>query len=892
MAATYRLQLSPSFTFRDAARVVPYAASLGVSHLYLSPIFESVPGSTHGYDVTDHGTIRGELGGMAGFAALVEAARAAGLGIVLDIVPNHVGVAGGRHPWWRDVLRFGQASRFAPFFDIDWKPRPQRPGGVLVVPVLGRPFGESLEAGELIPAFDGSEIVVRYFDHSFPLAPATYVSFLGVPPPGIAPGCKDAAAVPSLAAALDRMGGDHDDARGGLAEFARIIAREPTLKAWLGSRLQLLIGTTGDPASWDALDELLGRQHYRLAYWRVSAEEVNYRRFFDINDLAAIRQEHGEVFRATHELVARLWRDGLIDGLRVDHVDGLYDPARYLESLQEIAPGAPVWVEKILAHGEELPSHWPIAGTTGYDFLAMAGGLFVDHAAEPAMTAIYETFTGQRETFAEVAEYARVQVAEASFSGELTVLAAELHGLAGRDRRYRDVTLGSFRDAIETLLATFPVYRTYLEGDDVRPGDRELLADAASRAALLEPAIPPQAFAFLLRVLLLETEPGRDTAEDRLRWVHFRRRFQQISGPVMAKGVEDTSFFRYNRLLALNEVGVHPDRFATPVHEFHAWAAARARRWPLTLNATSTHDTKRSEDARTRLSVLSERPAEWGREVRAWARLNDRYRNAGAPDAITEYYLYQSLVASWEGEASPAYVDRIAAHMTKAAREARVHTSWTSPSATFEEALEHFVRAVLDARRSGRFLARLHRWVESLRPAAEINSLALVALKCLVPGIPDVYQGCERPFFALTDPDNRRAVAFSGEVPGDPCCPHRFAEAKPWLTARLLRLRAAMPSVFLGDYRPIGCRGADADCIVAFERSDGERHVVAAVPRLASRYLDGEGRLALPRTLISLPPGSRWTDWLGGSELVPAEEVDLAPLLARVPVVVLVRGAA
>ncbi len=888
-AGTYRLQLSEGFTFEDAAAAVPYIASLGVSHLYLSPIWESVAGSTHGYDVVDHAAVRHELGGMAGLLRLSAAAEAAGLGIVVDIVPNHVGVAGARHPWWRDVLRFGEASRYASFFDIDWQGRLGRPGGVVVLPVLGRSFGEALEDGELSLAFDGEEIVVRYFEHSFPISPGSYRTILGTPPVSLADELRDPAAYADISTALEGLGeGPNDERRHGLNRIARLIASEPGLAEWVRSRLASFSGDANDAASWDGLDAVLSAQHYRLAYWRVSGDEINYRRFFDINDLAAIRQENPEVFEATHALVRTLAADGVIQGLRVDHIDGLYDPAAYLSGLAALAPGLPVWVEKILAVDETLPPDWHTAGATGYEFLATAGGLFVDPSGEAPLTSLYREFTGSPDSFQAIAAEARIQVAESSFAGELGVLAAQLQRLAQRERRFRDVTFRGFRAAIEALLAAFPVYRTYLVDGQPRDVDREIVENAARLAARLDPAVPPEAFTFLVRVLLLDSE--RLSAEERARWAHFRRRFQQISGPVMAKGVEDTTFFRYNRLLAGNEVGAHPSQFAESPPHFHAWAAERADSRPLSLSATSTHDTKRSEDARMRLSVLSELPGAWRREVRAWSRLNERHRTGDFPDRNTEYYLYQSLIAAFEGAVTPEFVERIAAHMTKAVREAKVHTSWSSPDEAFEGALEHFIRASLHPRDGRRFVDRLARWVERLEPAARVNSLALLALKCLTPGVPDTYQGSELPFFALTDPDNRRPVPFPDkgieDAPAAP--PAGFAEAKPWLLRRLLALRTKTPQAFLGGYAALDANGPGAGHVVAFQRMELKGACIAViVPRLVAGLAQADGSLALPSVEVPVPEGFAWTDWIASKELGAAESVDAARLLAAFPVAVL-----
>ena len=894
LIATYRLQLRPEFTFAHAAAVVPYLRRLGISHLYLSPIWQAVPGSQHGYDVTDHSKVNDELGGLAGLYDLARVAREHDLELILDIVPNHVGIAS--HPWWRDVLRYGASSRFAPFFDIDWEGQPQLTTGVLVYPVLGQPFGRALEAGEFTLGFDGSEVVVRYYDRTFPIAPAQYLKVLGLPPVSLPPEVTH-----ELVAALEGMASAAPDAAAILLErFAALANTHAEVLAWVAERLASYTGTPGNPSSFDALDSVLSAQHYRLANWRVSAEEINYRRFFDINELAAIRVEHEPAFAATHELIAQLVEGGVATGLRVDHVDGLYDPGGYLTNLRALLPPpkAPfIWVEKILGHGEELPASWPVEGTTGYDFLAIADGLLIDASARQAFTVIYDDFVGARTRFSDVAFAARRRIAGRAFAGEVNVLALQLYRLARERREARDNTLGALRDAIASLLSAMPVYRTYLQNDAPMHRDRDLIMAARDEALRRDANLSQDAVDFLVQVLLLEQ--GADDERERERWVHFRRRFQQLSSPVMAKGVEDTSFFRYHRLLACNEVGADPAHFGIAPEDAHRMFAERAAAWPLALNATTTHDTKRSEDARMRLAALSCEPRAWHREVRAWRRMHHRYlqeTDAGPiPDPNTEYYIYQTLVASWEGHDSRGYRDRLAEHMSKALREAKLATSWTRVDEEYESTVLSFVAAIVDRRKSRRFLQRLDHFVASLEPAARTSSLALLALKCTAPGVPDMYQGADAPLHTLTDPDNRQTVDFHraeerltsvGQVPPDPCDPL----AKTWLTARLLQLRRAFPALFQSQsYRPVQATGAHAGHIFAFSRDDGDSAIVTVVPRAIGRLV-GLGGTASPEcwedTAIPLPPGA-WRDFLGGAEFrgdVPARD-----LFTGFPIAVLVR---
>ena len=896
--ATYRLQLHRDFDFEAARKAVPYLSELGVSHLYLSPIWAAAAGSMHGYDVVDHARVNEELGGIAGFYELSRTAREHGLGLVLDIVPNHVGIS--NHQWWRDVLRHGPRSPFAPYFDIDWQGQPEQATGVLVYPVLGQPFGGALESGELSLEYDGAEIVVRYYDRTFPVTPRCYREVLGLPPPEVVVGYEH-----EVVTILDGLKtAEPDAARLLLERLARCLADAPSLRSWFDERVRSLNGQTGAPETFDGLEALLRQQHYRLAYWPVSGEEVNYRRFFDINDLGAIRVEHEPVFEATHSLVREIVAAGLVSGLRVDHIDGLYDPGDYLRRLRDLVDDAAtdrhwIWVEKIVARNESVPAHWPIDGTTGYDFLAIAGGLFIDPASVQPFTAIYHDFTGEPTTFADVAFAARRRVAGRSFAGEVNVLALQLYRLAQRRRLARDNTLGALREAIAGLLSSLPVYRTYLEHGEPMDADAELIRGAAADALHRDTNLTPESVAFLVQVLLLEL--GDDEAEERARWIHFRRRFQQLSGPVMAKGVEDTAFFRFHRMLACNEVGDDPARFGVPAAAAHDWFSEHATTWPRSLSTTTTHDTKRSEDARMRLAALTSVPRAWHREVRAWARMNARHhRTAGGqdvPDRNTEYYLYQTLIASWDGHPGEDYSGRIEAHMVKAAREAKLKTNWVRIDEGYEAALRQFVRTILDPRRSPAFVHRLDEFVSSIEPTARVNMLGLLALKVTAPGIPDFFQGSEFPLHTLTDPDNRQAVDFeqAQELFRDTIAGHprpTDPRAKVWLTGRLLALRREHPGLYVhGAYRPVDSRGPAAANLFVFERHRaGERSVTALAHRSAQTFdSTGQFRSATEGiTWVDLPTATGWTEWLTGRRFPGGAPVAASELLSEFPVAVLV----
>ncbi|MGN6698059.1 MAG: malto-oligosyltrehalose synthase, partial [Thermomicrobiales bacterium] len=583
--ATYRVQLHAGFPFEQARALVPYFARLGISHLYCSPLFTAAPGSTHGYDVVNHNQVNPELGGLPALYALSETLITHDMGLIVDIVPNHVGLATSANPWWREVLRFGPASPYAPYFDINWSTQPHLPSGVLVYPILGQPFGAALEAGELRLRVLDDDLWLCYYDHRLPLAPRTYQDIIGLPPVDLRGELNDPASLADILGVLEGLdAAPPEEADGLLARFRQLLASEPALARYIERRLAELNGTPGEPASFDRLEAILARQHYRLSYWRVSGEDINYRRFFDINELAAIRVEREDVFVATHQLLQELVRQDIVTGVRVDHVDGLFDPAGYLLRLRawldEASTGhqIPIWVEKIVEEGEALPADWPVAGTTGYDFMAHTDGLFIDRGTVVETTRTYERFVEGPVRFRQLRYDARRQIARTAFAGEINVLAMQLHAIAQRSRWHRDHTLRALRNAIEAVLATFPVYRTYIVGAGSGPQDRANVEAALVEARRRELTLSPDALDFLAEVLLLEGDKLDAEAQERRR--QFRRRFQQLSSPVMAKGFEDTAFYRYNRLVSLNEVGSDPALFGSTPDDTHAWFATRARDWP------------------------------------------------------------------------------------------------------------------------------------------------------------------------------------------------------------------------------------------------------------------------------------------------------------------------
>lgn len=913
--ATYRLQLHAGFTLHDAHELVPYFTRLGISHLYCSPLFRAAPGSSHGYDVFDHNQINPELGGLPALYELSNALTAHDMGLIADIVPNHVGLAHGANPWWRDVLRFGQTSRFAAYFDINWETQPHLVSGVLVFPILGKPFGAALEAGELRLDVVDDDLAVRYYEAALPLAPHTYAAVLGLPPVELQTQLHDPGAFADLIATLEGLQSASSASAERLLERFRQLARdEPAILDYVRSCALRLNGTPGDPASFDKLEQLLMAQHYRLAYWRVSGEEINYRRFFDINELAGIRVEREDVFEETHRLLLDLVARGIVTGVRVDHVDGLYDPTGYLRRLRQrlrevtaeiTTHELPIYVEKILGPEEVLPAAWPVAGTTGYDFMAQVDNALVDRTGSRDLTLTYEQFLGSKAPprFHDIVYRAKWEITRTAFAGEITVLAMELHRLAQRHRLHRDETLNSFRRALQTVLASFPIYRTYAIDGEPGTVDTEIISRALVEARRREIGLSPGALAFMDEVLCLK-QAGlhADEAAQRLR---FRQRFEQLSGPVMAKGFEDTALYRYNRLVSLNEVGNDPSRFGAPLSDIHAWFNRRATTWPAAMSASSTHDTKRGEDTRARLHVLSELSGVWRAEVRAWSRLNGRYRTTTqgetAPDANTEYLIYQTLVGAWpSGMLAPddQLRSRLEGYLLKALREMKLLTSWTEPNERYEQACRQFLAAILEPERSGPFLERCVAFVRRVEPAGALNALTALVMKALAPGFPDFYQGTEFWWLVLTDPDNRAPVDFAlrartlARLGDAPPPSFRAPEYKLWLTRELLRVRAQYPELLgTGSYRPLVVRGRRAGNLIAFTREDGEYLLVILAPRLVARLLDEDGErippLAWAGTTVTLPTAGTWHDELARQDIELSGRVEVAELFRQAPFAIL-----
>jgi (1->4)-alpha-D-glucan 1-alpha-D-glucosylmutase len=891
--ATYRLQLHAGFGFADAQAIVRYLAALGISHLYTSPITMARAGSLHGYDVVDFNRLNPELGSEEEFARLVETLHDHEMGLIVDFVPNHMGVDPG-NPWWRDVLEWGEASPYAEFFDIDWEAGALGPHGKVLLPVLGDHYGTLLEAGELVLRFEEESggIFLTYHDHRFPIAVRHYARLL-LPAAGrlgeeaepllnLIDGFTALAGGGDSRARRTQRRREADDFKARLKEMA---AADPAVRDAIDTAIDLLNGTPGTPASFRMLNRLLDDQSYRLAFWRVASSEINYRRFFDINELAALRMERPEVFEATHELLFRLIAEGAVQGIRLDHIDGLHDPFGYCRRLRGRAleqlglsgedqtakepPPIYIVVEKILAWHERLRAELPVAGTTGYDFISMVNGLFVDAAAERSLSLTYGRFINREPDFAEIVADAKLHILRYALDSELHVLAHQLYRLAQQSWSTRDYTLSGLREALAEVIIRFPVYRTYVTAAGAQDEDRRYLDWAIGQARKSSGLIDRSVFDFLHAALT--TDLRRDRRYRRAELIATAMRFQQLTSPVMAKAVEDTAFYRYVRLLSLNDVGGEPDHFGVSVGAFHHVMQQQQRDHPLGMLATATHDHKRGEDVRARIDVLSELPLEWRRRVRRWARLN-RFRlkevdGRPVPGRNDEYLLYQTLVGSWPvglGADDPAglaaYAERIAAYMMKASREAKQRTSWAAPDADYESGVESFVRRILDPQDGRAFLADLLPFQAQIALIGALNGLAQTLLKLTAPGVPDTYQGCELWDLSLVDPDNRRPVDFDlrramlaqDADPAELLSGWQDGRIKQHVVARTLALRRAAPALFAGDYTPLQTTGPQAERLVAFARSGEGASLVVIVPRLAAPLLDGAD--------VPMPLATAWAD--------------------------------
>jgi (1->4)-alpha-D-glucan 1-alpha-D-glucosylmutase len=897
---TYRLQFNRWFTFAQAREIVPYLRALGVSDVYASPYFQAGPNSLHGYDITDHNKLNTAIGLRADYDAWIEQLHAHGMAHVLDFVPNHVGIADDRNAWWMDVLENGPSSKYAPYFDIDWEPLKSDLHDKVLLPILADQYGRVLERGEFQVRFEEGTFYLLYGERRLPIAPGTYRYILKIALQNLAEYRDEDlyAELESILTALEYLPKRTETDPKRIAERARekeIIKRRlerrcaeaPQMQQAIEKALVQINGKPEDSRSFDVLDQLLNEQSYRLAFWRVAAEEINYRRFFDVNELAAIRVELPEVFDAVHRLILELVSAGAVTGLRIDHPDGLYLPREYFEKLQQRCAkalgialpkdGRAIYMlaEKILTGSEKLRADWRVHGTTGYGFANDVMQLLVDTAAEAAITKTFHRFIGHSVPFGHLLYAKKLLVMKLALAKDVDVLGNMLDRLSEQNRWYRDFTLEALSRAVRETIACFPVYRTYLEpGQPVSEEDRQIVERAIGAAKRRNPAMDESIFNFLRDVLLLRFPPNLDGA-GRAAHTHFVLKFQQTTGPVMAKGLEDTVFYIYNRLAALNEVGGEPQQFGLNVDAFHERNLNRQRNWPATLLASSTHDTKRSEDVRARIVAISEIPELWRRSLQRWQTVNRRWKQVvndlEAPDANEEYLLYQTLLGTWpiatSGEpqpaATPEYIERIQAYMAKALHEAKINTSWIQPNEQWDTAVRDFITKILDSSPRNKFLPVFLPVAKEIARLGTINSLTQTLLKLTSPGVPDIYQGNEIWDYSLVDPDNRRAVDYhvrgqmleslASATPGELMQTWPDGRIKMFLTQRILRLRREHADLFLrGEYLPLSASGTFSESCVGFARQMADKWIAVFAPRLSSR--------------VGFPPiGEAWKDT--GSEL-------------------------
>ncbi|XIA64818.1 malto-oligosyltrehalose synthase [Bradyrhizobium sp. TZ2] len=905
--ATYRLQLTADFNFEAAANVVPYLKALGITHLYASPFLKARKGSTHGYDIVDHTKFNPELGGEAGFEQLSAALRQHDLGLILDFVPNHVGVHFADNPWWLDVLEWGPASPHAASFDIDWEQLPHRSRGGVLLPILGSSYGQALERGEIELRYDADEgsFSAWYFEHRLPIAPVRYGEILRM-------------AVKEAGAELSAPGLDILALASRYAGLRRPNRKEaPDFKSQLkdisGGGEIIAHGLDAYRAGPDraattlALHHLLERQHYRLAHWRLASSDINYRRFFDINTLAGLRVEDAGTFEALHRLVKRLISEHKLQGLRLDHIDGLRDPVQYFQRLRRLireAQGeraAPFYVviEKILGEHEKLPSFSGVHGTTGYEWMNAITQALIDGRGLEPLDEIWRQISNRSPQLEPFLKEAKRRVLETLLASEFTVLTRLLARIASGHYSTRDYSADSLRQALELYVLHFPVYRTYLTSSGPTPHDRKLIAETVERARTDWFAADDGIFDFLRDTLTMDlVKPGR-AAHSAPRVRRFALKVQQFTGPMMAKSLEDTAFYRYHRLLALNEVGGDPSAKALTVEAFHQMMRTRAREWPHGMTATATHDTKRGEDARARIMALAEIPGEWTSAVARWKLLNAPHvlaeGNFRAPSATFEYMLYQALLGAWQPD-DASFGERMQEYALKAAREGKQETSWLKPHEPYEAGVRSFIAKILDPSLSGEFLRSLQTLAQRVSLLGALNSLSQITLKATMPGVPDFYQGTELWDPSLVDPDNRRSVDFAArthllDTLEEPDW-NRLVQDWPsghlklaW-TRQLLMLRTELADVFTdGDYEPIEVTGQHRDHFIAFARRRGRDAAVVVVPRWFAAFTD-QGRNWSDPTLYDAALNVSGYAVEGFAD-ADATQLRLSDLLAHLPVAVL-----
>ena len=980
--STYRLQFNYRFTFTDARTIIPYLHELGITDIYASPCFKARKGSLHGYEIVDPNSLNPELGTEEEYDEFVKELRRHGMGQILDIVPNHMCIECNDNVWWTDVLENGISSPYANFFDIDWRPGKKEFENKVLIPVLGDQYGNILENQELQLSFEAGAFFVSYHGYNLPITPETYACILkhrledlGNLVSSDAPHLVELQSILTALSHLpeyaerDRMKIDERYREKEVIKkrLAALFNESKEIRFFIKENLGIFNGMKGDHKSFNLLDELLNRQVWRLSHWRVATEEINYRRFFDINSYGAIRTEYASVFEETHTLIFRLIREGKVTGLRVDHIDGLYDPAGYFDKLQKncfIQAGLsmgdglknekpsdqgqadqeqallqeyekmalsephfkPFYVigEKILTKGERMPDEWLVYGATGYVFLNSVNGIFVDAKNGKIFDAVYNNFTRSSVNFQDTVYEKKKLVMQVSMSGEVNALAHYVSTIAQKNRHTRDFTLNSLIRAITEVIACFPVYRTYINSLDIKDRDRQYIEEAVSKAKRRNPTISRFIFDFLKDVLLLNI-PEELEENDKYEWLDFTMKFQQITGPVMAKGLEDTAFYAFTRLVSLNEVGGHAERFGLSLEAFHGQNIERLKSWPHSLITTSTHDTKRSEDVRARINVLSEIPREWKECLMKWSRHNKKKKKIidgrAVPDRNEEYLFYQTIIGAWpvnpmDEKEYEVFKDRIRDYMLKAIREAKINTSWINPDTVYEDNLTGFIEAAMG---DMHFISDFKTFQKMISGFGMYNSLSQTLLKIASPGVPDFYQGTEFWNFSLVDPDNRRPVDYSEgrmlfeklkkreakssliRLSRELTADKEAGLIKLYLTTKALNYRRDNREVFeKGDYVPLYAEGDKADNLCAFARRLEERITIVAVPRFFTKLIQKPEELPFGKSVwkdsfIVLPfeeEGSRYRNIFSDEMLHTASRdgktvLYLSDIFANFPVALL-----
>lgn len=922
--STYRIQFNPNFDFEATKKIVPYLQELGISDIYASPIFKARSGSSHGYDVVDPNQINPELGSPEAFEELMEEIQSRDMGWVQDIVPNHMAYD-SENKLLMDILEHGPDSEYFDYFEIDWDQMYDDLRGRVLAPLLGDFYGNCLENGQLKLSYDDAGLSVSYYDLKFPLRIESYATLISY----------------KIGALSQTLGNRHPDVikllgvlyilkniptetssqqRRNQAEFVRGLLWElyqdnPEIKNFIDENIDFFNGEEGKTESFNLMDRLLSDQFYRLSFWKVGAEELNYRRFFTVNELICVRVEDYKVFQRTHDLIGQLVQSGQFTGLRIDHIDGLYNPIQYLRWLREKTGDIYIVVEKILELDEKLPPNWPIQGTSGYDFLNYVNGLFCQSQNEQKFDDIYVRMTGLTATYSDLLVEKKRLIADKNLAGDADNLAGLLKRVCGQYRYGRDFTLAGLKTAIMEFLVRFPVYRTYINQEGVNEDDRAYVRQAIREAKGKLPELLNE-LNLIEKFLFLDYDEFLSEENQQL-WLRFVMKLQQFSGPLTAKGIEDTLFYVYHRFLALNEVGGNPQHFGISLDKFHKYNQYRLGSWSHAMNATATHDTKRGEDVRARLNVISELPDEWEEKVKTWSELNRHHKMKIdaklSPDRNDEYFLYQTLVGSFPffEEEYEEYVERVKQYVVKAVREAKVHTAWLRPDTDYEDGFINFVEQILDFSEENQFLADFQPFQEKIAFYGMFNSLSQTLLKLVSPGLPDIYQGTELWDLSLVDPDNRRPVDFEGRLSflqeikrrcrtgiqnliEDLMATCEDGRLKLFLIARVLEARQQYLNVFqTGTYKPVTVAGQYSDRVIAFARSDGKNTAIAIVPRFLTGVIQppqfplGE---VWGDTAIELPQGSgsSWHEVIADGTISGGDKIAIGQILQHFPVALLI----